>query len=385
MRRNVNKLATLVMTGMLAVSMSFGAFADNEGTTGTTVETGAAEQTVYEGEIAFKKILTKTDSNAPTPTATITFTAEAGAAVAATADTPEIKAGVGVETLRFTSAVYDTNAALTQTITGTFGNTLPFTEPGIYRYTVTEASDNTAITNDPNTITNDNKASKTLDVYVERNSQNKLEIKYSVLSNSTDAPAKNRDKATYTAKTTGFKNTYTTYDLTLEKQVTGSMGELTKEFDFTIALTGGPKSATITAKKNNTDVPVEFDANGEANITGIKLADDGKFVITGLPDTTAYSITESLNTNDGYTVSAKVNDENATVNAISQENSTITKNVVSGDLSDKVANEVIEFTNNRNAVTPTGVAMDIAPYALMVALAGGAAFTFLRKKESFED
>ena len=383
MRRNVNKLATLVMTGMLAVSMSFGAFAGNEGTTGTTVETGAAEQTVYEGEIAFKKILTKTDSNAPTPTATITFTATAGTAVAATANTPEIKAGVEPLTLKFTPAVYNTDAALTQTITGSFGNTLPFTEPGIYRYTVTEASDNTAITNDPNTITNDNKASKTLDVYVERNSQNNLEIKYSVLSNSTAAPAKNGDK-TYTAKTTGFKNTYTTYDLTLEKKVDGAMGEKTREFDFTVVLTGGPKKAKITAKQNNDgtakDVEVSFNKEGVANITGIKLDDEDTFVITGLPDTTAYTITENLDANEGYTVST-------TGSAKDQLTNATTNLSVSGNLLDHPATgaEKITFTNNRNAVTPTGVAMDIAPYALMVALAGGAAFTFLRKKESFED
>jgi len=379
MRRNVNKLATLVMTGMLAASMSFGAFADNEGATGATGATGTAEQTVqadqtvYEDSVQFKKILTKTDSNAPTPTATITFTAESGAAVPATTTTPEIKAGVG--TLTFTSAVFNTDADLTQTITGSFGNTLPFTEPGIYRYTVTEASDNTA-------ITNDNNASKTLDVYVERNSQNNLEIKYSVLSNGTVAPTKNGTAAEYgTAKTTGFKNTYTTYDLTLEKQVTGSMGELTKEFDFTIALAGGPKSATIHAKKNNTiDVRVDFDKDGKANITGIKLADDGTFKIAGLPDTTTYTITENLNANDGYTVST-------TGSAASQLTNATTNLFVSGDLSDKPATgvEKITFTNNRDAITPTGVAMDIAPYALMVALAGGAAFTFLRKKESFED
>ena len=377
MRRNVNKLATLVMTGMLAASMSFGAFADNEGATsvtgatGTAEQTAQAEQTVYEDRVEFKKILTKSDSTAPTPTATITFTATAGAAVEATANTPEIKAGVG--TLTFTSAVYNTSADLTQTITGSFGDTLPFTEPGIYRYTVTEASNNTAITNDTN-------ASKTLDVYVERNSQNNLEVKYSVLSNSTDAPTKNGTAATYSAKTTGFKNTYTTYDLTLEKQVTGSMGELTKEFDFTIALTGGPKSASITAKQNDTDVTVTFDANGAANITNIKLADDGTFKIAGLPDTTAYTITENLNANDGYTVTT-------TGSATDQLTNATTNLSVSGNLLDHPATgaEKITFTNNRNAVTPTGVAMDIAPYALMVALAGGAGFTFLRKKESFED
>lgn len=379
MRRNVNKLATLVMTGMLAVSMSFGAFADNEGATGATGATGTAEQTeqtVYEDGVKFKKILTKSDENAPTPTATITFTATAGAAVEATANTPEIKAGVG--TLTFSSAVYNTSADLTQTITGSFGDTLPFTEPGIYRYTVTEASNNTAITNDTN-------ASKTLDVYIERNSQNNLEVKYSVLSNSTDAPTKNGTAATYSAKTTGFKNTYTTYDLTLEKQVTGSMGELTKEFDFTIALTGGPKSASITAKQNDTNVTVTFDANGDANITNIKLADDGTFKIAGLPDTTAYTITENLDAKDGYTVSTTGSATSPLTN--SQLSNATTNLTVSGNLSDHPATgtEKITFTNNRDAVTPTGVAMDIAPYALMVVLAGGAGFTFLRKKESFED
>ena len=45
----------------------------------------------------------------------------------------------------------------------------------------------------------------------------------------------------------------------------------------------------------------------------------------------------------------------------------------------------LKITNEKDFVTPTGVAMDVAPYALMVALAGGAAVTFLRKKESFED
>lgn len=39
-------------------------------------------------------------------------------------------------------------------------------------------------------------------------------------------------------------------------------------------------------------------------------------------------------------------------------------------------------TNTKNATTPTGVIMNIAPYVLMVALAGGIAFFFLRRKHA---
>ena len=45
----------------------------------------------------------------------------------------------------------------------------------------------------------------------------------------------------------------------------------------------------------------------------------------------------------------------------------------------KVCN-IVEFTNNRDAVTPTGIVMSFAPYILLVALAGVFAVLFLRKR-----
>ena len=50
---------------------------------------------------------------------------------------------------------------------------------------------------------------------------------------------------------------------------------------------------------------------------------------------------------------------------------------VSGTIS---ADTNITVTNTRNASAPTGIAMTYGPYALMVALAGGMAVLFLRRR-----
>ena len=369
MKKHFNKLMAIITTSILAATMSFSAF--------------AAKTDVYDS-VKFTKKLTKTDSTAPTPAETIKFSAVPGAAVAATDTTPEIKAGEGtltLESVTFSSAD-NTDDLLTKTVEGSFGTTLPFTEPGIYRYTVTESIDGA----NPYGISLDTTA-KTLDVYVIRGTSG-LEISHSVLSNSTAAPVLSADKqsADYNenAKIAGFVNNYATYDLTLEKQVTGGMGEMARDFDFTIDLAGGPKSATITAKKKASatateeDITVTFGADGKASITNLTLKDDGTFVIAGLPQSTTYDITENLAASEGYTITATGSAGEHTANANLK---------VSGDLSDKpeTGTEKVTFTNNKDAVTPTGVAMDIAPYALMVVLAGSAAVTFLRKKDQFEE
>lgn len=44
----------------------------------------------------------------------------------------------------------------------------------------------------------------------------------------------------------------------------------------------------------------------------------------------------------------------------------------------------VEFTNTKDASTPTGVIMTIAPYALMVVLAGAFAVVFLTRRNRAE-
>ena len=44
--------------------------------------------------------------------------------------------------------------------------------------------------------------------------------------------------------------------------------------------------------------------------------------------------------------------------------------------------DTVTITNDKSVGTPTGVIMNVAPYVLMVALAGGIAFFFLRRKHA---
>ena len=104
-----------------------------------------------------------------------------------------------------------------------------FTEPGVYRYIITESGTNQAITNDDD-------LTRVLDVYVNDASAEvdgtftkKLTIAGYVLhSNENDEPdvASGGDfgsTGAYTAtKSQGFTNSYDTSDLTLRKQVTGN-------------------------------------------------------------------------------------------------------------------------------------------------------------------
>ena len=46
----------------------------------------------------------------------------------------------------------------------------------------------------------------------------------------------------------------------------------------------------------------------------------------------------------------------------------------------KGENFEVTFTNTRDAVSPTGLVMDIAPYALLVIVAAAGCFVFLRKR-----
>ena len=43
--------------------------------------------------------------------------------------------------------------------------------------------------------------------------------------------------------------------------------------------------------------------------------------------------------------------------------------------------DYVEFTNDREASTPTGIVMNVAPYALLVVIAAAGCLVFLRKRD----
>lgn len=216
---------------------------------------------------------------------------------------------------------------------------------GIYYYTLTENEPSVAgIAKDPNTYV--------LKVGVGNNGAgNGLEI--------IDVGMFASDNQN--TKTDTITNTYTTYDLTINKVVTGTMGDKTKDFTFTIQLTDPDvvnhmTSISYVGPDGGDPVPVSME-NGTASIN-VQMKHDESITIKGLPVGTDYTITESDNA--GYTVTYAGSTTNGT-------------GEIDGDAT-------VTVTNDLSSSPATGVIMNVAPYALMVVIAAVGAFVFLRKR-----
>jgi pilin isopeptide linkage protein len=175
-----------------------------------------------------------------------------------------------------------------------------FTEPGIYRYVITEDNpDQDGVTYDP-TLT------RTIDVYVEDatytpytsgtagETQNKLRIAGYVMYKGTvaDAPAKpgtanpgtaskledglantakgdngaiygtpNGYEVSGTTKSEGFKNTYVTHELTFSKEVTGNQASKDKFFKFKLEIKNVVKDSLFDVDITNAESSVPADVN----------------------------------------------------------------------------------------------------------------------------
>ena len=276
-----------------------------------------------------------------------------------------------------------------------------FTEPGVYRYIITESGTNQAITNDAD-------LTRVLDVYVNDASANvsgvftkKLTIAGYVLhSNTDDAPdvaageSFGSTGAYVATKSQGFTNSYDTSDLTLRKQVTGNQASRDKYFEFTLNIDNAQPNtkydvviddADATSKANA--ATIEANAS-KTNVTSITTDDDGKatqkfylqhgqqVTVQGIAKDTTYAVTEntedyksSANTAATPSVEIKANTDSAEVNGT----------IASKDLT-------TGYLNTRDGVIPTGVIMTVAPFAAVTLLGAVGMVTIkMRKKEDDEE
>lgn len=387
MRRNEKKQRRKLLSRVMAMVAAITLTAVS---VGTTMPVQAANIPPKDNlTTTFNKYLVM-DENANVPNATFEFTIAPGQAVTATNSSPAIYAGIGtpmVEKAVFhagdgttegkpsdtTGTTTDNFKYATDKVTVNFGS-VSFTAPGIYRYTITE----TTPTQDGITIEGND--TRTLDVYVEykETSNQELEVKYYVLHDDTGNP----NTAT---KSNGFTNTYTTHDLTLEKQVTGNQGDRDKDFVFTVTITNavvGTKYNVSSVTGSNItiiDGTGAYDSNagtltatdGSVKFT-CQLKHNETIVIRGLTAGTNYTIEETEYTDDGYKTSYKIDD-----GIVSEASSTGEQNM--GDSDQKVT-----FTNNKEGTVPTGIILEIAPYIVLAAvvLAGLTALFVTRKRRA---
>ena len=275
-----------------------------------------------------------------------------------------------------------------------------FTEPGVYRYIITEAGTNQGITNDAD-------LTRVLDVYVNDASADvdgiftkKLTIAGYVLHSNVDdepdvaAGADFGSAGAYVAtKSQGFTNSYDTSDLTLRKQVTGNQASRDKYFEFTLNIAAAQPNtkydvvideADATSKANA--ATIEANA-GKTNVTSITTDGAGKatqkfylqhgqqVTVQGLAKDTTYAVTE--NTEDykstANTAAAPVVDVKADTDSAEVNGTIASKDLTTG------------YLNTRDGVIPTGVIMAVAPFAVVTLLGGAGVVTMMMKKNKKEE
>lgn len=267
-----------------------------------------------------------------------------------------------------------------------------FTEPGIYRYIVTESGTNQGVTNDAD-------ATRVVDVYVNDASENteyKLTIAGYVLhSNADDAPdvslgENNGSTGSYVGtKSQGFTNSYDTSDLTIKKEVSGNQASRDKYFEFTVKITGAVPGTVYDVDLDGADATTKTNAatikdnEGKTNPATLTVGADGtvtqkfylahgqRITIQGVAKGSKYEVTENA---EDY--------KSTPADAISDEAN-------KGDApSGTVASEDIHtgYLNTRNGVIPTGVIMTVAPFAAVTLLGGAGVVTMvMKKKKSSEE
>lgn len=267
-----------------------------------------------------------------------------------------------------------------------------FSEPGIYRFTITESGTNPGVTNDSTTTLY-------LDVYVEDDGNGNLVIQngsstkgYVLHSDNTQLDQNGQLPAPST-KPDGFKNKYESNELTITKTVTGNQGSKDKYFKYQVNFTDlAPNGVYAVTVKNSSDQaiatvpagaatldsyegesePTAITANASGAASAVFYLSHGDVaVINGLPGAAKYTVTE---TPEDYACSATASgDADVTANAPTCSDST----------TGITADTTCAFTNNRAGVIPTGIIVKFLPYALaFMAAAFGLIVVLAAKKRS---
>ena len=406
-KKNMTKksIGAVVLASALTMSMGMPALAAES--YDTTI--GGTKTTTFDKYLVM-------DAQAEVPNASFTYAVTAGTAKAYNVADKKFEILAGVDADKVTMAGVGSNVA--NTITYTQGDATlndenalvkdynnatekyakktatldfsacKFTEPGIYRYIVTESGTNQGVTNDAD-------ATRVVDVYVNDASEGgeyKLTIAGYVLhSNADDAPdvslgENNGSTGTYVGtKSQGFTNSYDTSDLTVKKAVSGNQASRDKYFEFTVNIAGAvpgtvydvdltsadattkTNAATITANEGKTN-PATLTVGADGTVTQkFYLAHDQEIVIQGIAKDSTYNVTE--NAEDYKSTAAGVDGYTDAVNGT----------VVSTDLK-------TSYLNTRDGVIPTGVIMTVAPFAAVTLLGGAGVVTMvMKKKKSSEE
>ena len=369
----IKKISVIALAAAMMTGMSMTAFADD--TFDENIVGGAGSS------VTFNNVFTvsEDDSAVNLPAAVFNYTIAPGTGAAATADSPLIRDGLAGATIG--SAVHAaTEADVTESTVGVTADfsQVNFEEAGIYRYSVTETEVVSNVSADIEIdVDNENLGTYIMDVYVKRDGEDFAPYAY-ILSKDGSiedyTSGEGSAAVEYSNKIDTITNEYTTYDLTVSKEIIGDLAA--NSFAFTIGLANVPAD-------------VIFEQDGE-NYTGnssysleADLADGQSTVIKGLPSTVSYKIEEAVNQLEGYKVEVADSNENAgEYNWIGEDGSAEAFGG-SATIIGK-ADTRVDFTNTLNNISPTGLVLRFAPFALILGF-GVILLVISRRRRNLEE
>ena len=403
MRKNVNKLATLALSGMMVMSMALPAFA---------APGAAAAPTQNFSAPVIKKVL-YTDGHTYAPATTFHFDVAFDSATHTFKDgnttiqdlgTPtdtQDNVAVKVADIAFKPAdglglPLDEHGRYFERSGNITVDTTKFPGPGYYLFNMTERNDGyEGIRYDASTykllviITVDASGNKHSQVTVSRmNADGSLSAKTEYVGNNygrenTPPPTPERPPIT---PDTPDKDVH---DVTIKKVVTGNMvPDLNKKFKLTVTINPTNKNGMTP------NLPERYQVTGEGTATAeddfieagtsksFEVQNGGNgFNIHGLTDGDMITVKEE--NGQSYTMTVKADEANKVSPAITTDYMSVTNYTTPAFAALKNGAKVT-IQNNKGSITPTGIVMSVAPYALMLAVAGGLGVVFFNRKKEEE-
>lgn len=381
LKKTIRRLGALAMVLAMAVSVFAvsASAADGDTDAGSSVGVGT-------DSLLIKKIVT-TDGKTYAPDTSFTFTIAEGSAGKYRNDV--VYAGVDggvyfskaadnakIKTASITYSPTDSTSASYEKSTTIYTDVSAFAKvPGIYHYTVTETK------GDYEGITYDNDA-RDLYVYVtnKEGSDGEVEVSSVVLVNAKG------EKVDAWTNDYGKENNLI-HSVTVTKSVLGSQGNKSRKFKFTVSVTsaqGKNERYKVVYKVKDSDTTEQVTYVDNSTNTAkdaqtsakIEISDTGYIKIYGLSKNDTYKVEEENYSSDGYVT---------TIDDGKDEERVVTGTIGTGVEEGKpLADKSATVKNTKNTATPGGVIMTIAPYALMVVLAGAFAVVFLSRRNRAE-
>ena len=387
MKHILRKVAGIFVATAMVAAMGVTALATDlpeTGVTGDNDPAAALETTlVIQKDL---KVYNPSEDKVYGPGVSYSYTIAAGTAEKEITDADGVKAltkaGVGAPTI--TSSIsypIDTKvdaaadgASNLKSIEISFAD-VTFPGAGVYRYVVTETCSNKAACavvgeEEETTI-------RYLDVYVRDPKQgetgyqiygyvlfvNNSDINGSSTGNNLDDVVKTQGFVDTTAGSTTLEaDSYYTYNLEVSKTLVNDAANDTNAFPFTMAFTKPANTGNFNLITADTD-PLAMDASIEK---GLKTGDSVKYI--GIPCGTTVAITEENNVDSKiYYVKTTGADSENLDNFLLEPQAVTDEVTVTTTAGEKATEDkTVAFTNTYVLISPTGVAMAILPFIILL-------------------